>query len=62
MFCVLLHTLVVKSGYLSYCCLPVTSKQSGHSSLTSGINKAFLLKELPLTGSFSVLFFSVLFL
>lgn len=34
-----LHTLIVTGTYLSYCCLPVRSKQSGSSPLTSGINK-----------------------
>lgn len=28
-------------GYLSYCCILITSKQSGFSLLTSGINKTF---------------------
>src|SRR4029434_2169893 len=37
----LLHTLVVTSGYFSYCCLSIILNQSGHSPLTSGINKAF---------------------
>ncbi len=36
----LLHTLVVMSGYSSYCCLSTSSNQSGHSPLTYGINKA----------------------
>lgn len=31
----------VTSGYSSYCCLPIGLKQSGHSPLTSGTNKAF---------------------
>ncbi len=30
-----LHTLVVTSGYLSYCCLSIISNQSAHSPLTS---------------------------
>ncbi len=34
----ILHTLVVTSGYLSYCCLSI---MSAHSPLTSDINKAF---------------------
>lgn len=42
----LLHTLVV-SGYLSYCCLPV-SLSAGRSPLTFDINK----REMPLTGYF----------
>ncbi len=33
------HTLVVTSGYLSYCCLSIISNQSAHSPLTSDINK-----------------------
>ncbi len=37
----ILHTLVVTSGYLSYCCLSIISNQSAHSPLTSDINKAF---------------------
>lgn len=48
----LLHTSVVMSGSLNYCCLPVSLKLSGHSPLTSGINEGFLLKELLLTGYF----------
>ncbi len=31
----ILHTLVVTSDYLSYCCLSIISNQSAHSSLTS---------------------------
>ncbi len=31
----ILHTLVVTSGYLSYCCLSIISNQSVHSPLTS---------------------------
>ncbi len=37
----ILQTLVVTSGYLSYCCLSIISNQSAHSPLTSDINKAF---------------------
>ncbi len=37
----ILHTLVVTSGYLSYCCLSIVSNQSAHSPLTFDINKAF---------------------
>lgn len=48
----LLHTSVVMSGSLNYCCLPISPKLSGHSPLTSGINEGFLLKELLLTGYF----------
>ncbi len=31
----ILHTLVITSGYLSYCCLSIISNQSVHSPLTS---------------------------
>ncbi len=31
----ILHTLVVMSGYLSYCCLSIICNQSAHSPLTS---------------------------
>ncbi len=48
----ILHTLVVTSGYLSYCCLSIISNQSAHSPLTSDINKAFLSTQLPLTEYF----------
>ncbi len=48
----ILHTLVVTSGYLSYCCLSIISNQSAHSPLTSDINKAFPSTQLPLTGYF----------
>ncbi len=41
-----LHTLVVTSGYLSYCCLSIISNQSAHSHLTSDINKAFSSTQL----------------
>ncbi len=36
----ILHTLVVTSGYLSYCCLSIISNWSAHSPLTSDINKS----------------------
>lgn len=36
----LLKTLAVTNVYLSYCCLSISSNQSVHSPLTSGINKA----------------------
>ncbi len=39
----ILQTLVVTSGYLSYCCLSIISNQSVHSPLTSDINKTFYL-------------------
>ncbi len=48
----ILQTLVAMSGYLSYCCLSIISKQSAHSPLTSDINKAFSSTQLPLTGYF----------
>ncbi len=47
----ILHTLVVTSGYLSYCCLSIISNQSVHSPLTSDINKVFSSTQL-LTGYF----------
>ncbi len=49
----ILHTLVVTSGYLSYCCLSIISDESAHSRLTSDINKACSSTQLPLTGYFS---------
>ncbi len=52
----ILHTLVVTSAYLSYCCLSIISNQS---PLTSDINKAFSSTQLPLTGYF--LFFGPFF-
>lgn len=52
-----LHTLVLKSGYLSYCCLPISLNQSGLSPLTSDINKAFSPREPLFTGYFP--FFSL---
>ncbi len=45
----ILHTLVVTSGYLSYCCLSIIYN---HSPLASDINKAFSSTQLPLTGYF----------
>ncbi len=48
----ILQTLVVTSGYLSYCCLSIISNQSVHSPLTSDINKAFSSTQLPFTGYF----------
>ncbi len=48
----ILHTLVVMSGYLSYCCLSIISNQSAHSPLTSDINKALSSTQLPLTEYF----------
>ncbi len=46
----ILHTYVVTSGYLSFCCLSIISNQFAHSPLTSDINKAFSSTQLPLTG------------
>ncbi len=37
----ILHTLVVTSGYLCYCCLSIISNQSLTTPLISDINKAF---------------------
>ncbi len=48
----ILQTLVVTSGYLSYCYLSIISNQSVHSPLTSDINKAFSSTQLLLTGYF----------
>ncbi len=48
----ILHSLVVTSGYLSYCCLSIISNQSAHSPLTSDINKAFPSTQLLPTGYF----------
>lgn len=45
-----LLTMIVQSGYLSYCILFVSLDQSGHSSLTSVINKSFPSIEVPFTG------------
>ncbi len=49
----ILQTLVVTSGYLSYCCLSIISNQSAHSPLTSDINKAFSSTQLPSLDIFS---------
>lgn len=40
------HTLILTSGHLSYCCLPLSSKQPGHSPLTSDISEPFSPREL----------------
>jgi len=37
----LLQRSLVTSGNLRYCCLSISSNQSSHPPLTSGINKAF---------------------
>ncbi len=47
-----LHTLVVTSGDLSYCCLSIISNQSAHSPLIYDINKALSSTQLPLTAYF----------
>ncbi len=51
----ILHSLVVTSGYLSYCCISIISNQSAHSPLTSDINKAFSSTQLH---SLDIFFFS----
>ncbi len=48
----ILHTLVVTSGYLSYCCLYIISNQSANSPLTPDINKALSSTQVPLIGYF----------
>ncbi len=48
----ILHTSVVTSGYLSYCCLSIISNQFAHSPLTYDISKAFSSTKLLLTGYF----------
>lgn len=37
----LLHNFVLTNSYPSYCCFPMSLKQSGHSPLTSGIHEVF---------------------
>ncbi len=49
----ILHTLVVTSGYLSYCCLSIIS--SLVCPFSSDINKAFSSTQLLLTGCFLLL-------
>ncbi len=46
----ILHTQVVTSGYLSYCCLSIISNQSAQSPPTSDFNKACSSTQLLLTG------------
>lgn len=41
----ILHILVVTSGYTSYRCLPISSKQSGNSPQISNIDKEFSTKR-----------------
>ena len=45
----ILHTTVLNSCYLSICGLSVSLNESGHSPLTSLMNKVFLPTEMPLT-------------
>lgn len=52
--------VVIKSGYLSYCGLPVRLQQSGHSSLTSLNKKGVLTAEQRLTGCFLFVFHTIL--
>lgn len=42
----------VDGGYLSHCCLRVTSKPSAHSPLTPGNNEVLSLRELLLSRHF----------
>lgn len=42
----LLHTLVLMGGCLSYCCPPISSKMSGHYTLTSA-SQVFFLSSGP---------------
>lgn len=42
----LLYRLVVTRSYMSFCTFPISSKDTSHSPLTSGIIKLVLLKEL----------------
>lgn len=57
---ILLHTLNKTSGYLSYCYLLISSRQCGHSPLTSCINKIFLPKELQITEYFCHLLYPLI--
>lgn len=49
---VLLHTLIVTSGYVRYCCLPVSSKQSGYSLLSSPPRELLLTEYFSLSVHF----------
>lgn len=42
----LLYRLVVTRSYMSFCTFPISSKDTSHSLLTSGIKKLVLLKVL----------------
>lgn len=46
----LLHISIVKNGYWSSFSLPVSSRQSGYSPLTCGINNTLLPREKLLNG------------
>ncbi len=48
----ILQTLVVTSGYLSYCRLSIISNLSAHFPLTFDINEAFSSTQVLLTGYF----------
>ncbi len=41
----ILHTLVVTSGYLSYCYCSIISNQSAYFPFTSDINKVFFVHK-----------------
>lgn len=45
-----LYTLLLTSGYLSYCCIPATPKHLGQSLQISDVNKAFSASETLLIG------------
>lgn len=47
-----LYTLVVMSSYLCYYCLPIGSKHSNHSPMTSGNKEVFSPREPLLAGHF----------
>ncbi len=50
-----MHTLVVTSGYLSYCCLFIISNQSAHSPLMDPWGAIF--QGLPLTKNGEICYF-----
>ncbi len=50
----ILYTLVVTSGYLSYCYLSIISNQSVHSPLTSDINEALFVHTTAARWIFSL--------
>lgn len=45
---VFLHILAITSGYLTYCCLPISLNQSALSLMTFDVNKAFSHRDLSL--------------